>query len=287
MQLEQIAVIGAGVMGTGVAQSLATAGFAVIVVDNAAPALAHCQGQLQRQIRFAGMFAAKADKPAGPAFDAAALRRITWTGRLADVADADLVVENVTEKWSIKEPVFRELGRVCRPTCVIASNTSAISVTRSASVMPHPERVCGMHFMNPVPLISAVEVIRGTHTSGETIQLAMTLLARMGKTGVVVNDAPGFVSNRVLMLTVNEAIWLIHDGVSTPPDVDKIFRDCMGHRMGPLATADLIGLDTILYSLEALQDQFGDPKFRPCPLLRRMVDAGKLGAKTGEGFYHH
>jgi 3-hydroxybutyryl-CoA dehydrogenase len=144
-----------------------------------------------------------------------------------------------------------------------------------------------MHFMNPVPLIATVEVIRGAQTSGETIQLALGLLERMGKRGVVVADAPGFVSNRVLMLTINEAIWLVQDGVSTPEDVDRIFRECMGHRMGPLATADLIGLDTILYSLEGLQDQLGDPKFRPCPLLRRMVDAGQLGAKSGEGFYNH
>jgi 3-hydroxybutyryl-CoA dehydrogenase len=283
MELSRIGVIGAGVMGSGVAQSLATAGFDVVVVDNSAPALARCEAQLRRNVRFAAMFAGKGGKP----LDAAALARIRFTERIEDVSDTDVVIENVVEKWSVKEVVFRDLGRVCRPSCVLASNTSAISVTRSASVVPHPERVLGMHFMNPVPLIATVEVIRGVHTSDGTLEIALALLARMGKAGVVVADAPGFVSNRVLMLTVNEAIWLVQDGVSTPEDVDRIFRECMGHRMGPLATADLIGLDTILYSLEALQEQFGDPKFRPCPLLRRMVDAGRLGAKSGEGFYNH
>ena len=283
MELSRIGVIGAGVMGSGVAQSLATAGFDVVVVDNSAPALARCEAQLRRNVRFAAMFAGKGQKP----LDVAALARIRFTERIEEVSDADAVIENVVEKWPVKEVVFRDLGRVCGPSCVLASNTSAISVTRSASVVPHPERVLGMHFMNPVPLIATVEVIRGVHTSAGTLEIALALLARMGKAGVVVADAPGFVSNRVLMLTVNEAIWLVQDGVSTPEDVDRIFRECMGHRMGPLATADLIGLDTILYSLEALQEQFGDPKFRPCPLLRRMVDAGRLGAKSGEGFYNH
>jgi 3-hydroxybutyryl-CoA dehydrogenase len=298
MQLERIGVIGAGVMGTGVAQSLATAGLNVVVVDVSAQALARCQAQIRHNLRFAGMFAGRAKPDAakpdakpdaakpGPS-NAAALERIRFTERYDDLAEVDFVIENAVEKWSVKESVFRELDRVCRPSCVLASNTSAISITRSASLVRHPERVLGMHFMNPVPLIAAVEVIRGVHTSGETIAIAMALLERLGKHGIVVMDAPGFVSNRVLMLTVNEAIWVVHDGVSTPEDVDRIFRECMGHRMGPLATADLIGLDTILYSLEALQEQFGDPKFRPCPLLRRMVDAGRLGAKSGEGFYPH
>jgi len=282
MELQRIGVIGAGVMGTGVAQSLAVAGMDVVVVDVSARALARCEAQLRKSLRFSGMFAGKA-KP----MDAAALARIRFTERLDDTEGADFVIENVVEKWSVKEPVFRDLDRICRPSCVLASNTSTISVTRTASLVRNPERVLGMHFMNPVPLIGTVEVIRGVHTSSETIAVALALLEKLGKQGVVVGDAPGFVSNRVLMLTVNEAIWVVHDGVSTPEDVDRIFRECMGHRMGPLATADLIGLDTILYSLEALHEQFGDPKFRPCPLLRRMVDAGRLGAKSGEGFFHH
>ena len=283
MELQRIGVIGAGVMGTGVAESLATAGFDVTLVDVSKVALERSQAQLQRNSRFAGMFASKG----GPRLDATALARIRFTESLADVAEADFVVENVVEKWSVKEAVFRELGQRCRASCVFASNTSVFSVTRSASVVEHPQRVLGMHFMNPVPLIAAVEVIRGVHTSDEALQLALGLLERMGKHGIVVADAPGFVSNRVLMLTINEAIWVVHDGVSTPADVDRIFRECMGHRMGPLATADLIGLDTILLSLEGLLEQFGDPKFRPCPLLRRMVDSGRLGAKSGEGFYNH
>ncbi len=295
MELQRSAVIGAGVMGTGVAQSLASAGLDVVVVDVAAQALARCKRQLEHNHRFAGMFAARSAKAnhsmstsaTAPMFDAAALQRIRFTEQIADIGDVDFVIENVVEKWPVKETVFRDLDRICQRSCVLASNTSAISVTKSASVVRRPERVLGIHFMNPVPLIPTVEVIRGVHTSAETIQIALGLLGRMGKVGVVVSDSPGFVSNRVLMLTINEAIWLVLDGVSSPADIDRIFRDCMGHRMGPLATADLIGLDTILYSLEALQDQFGDPKFRPCPLLRRMVDAGQLGAKTGRGFYEH
>lgn len=284
MELQKIGVIGAGVMGTGVAESLAASGFEVILVDSSRDALSRCQTQLQRSARFAGMFAAK---PASRKLDTAGLQRIRFTEQLADVSDADFVIENVVEKWPVKEAVFRGLSAVCRETCVLASNTSVISVTRSASVVAEPQRVLGMHFMNPVPLIPAVEVIRGVHTSDETLQCALALLERLGKHGIVVADSPGFVSNRVLMLTINEAIWLLQDGVSTAENVDRIFRECMGHRLGPLATADLIGLDTILLSLEGLVEQFGDPKFRPCPLLRRMVDAGRLGAKSGEGFYPH
>lgn len=270
-------------MGTGVAESLATAGFDVVVVDISRDALERSQAQLRQNSRFAKMFGSKD----GPKFDATALARIQLTEDLADVAEADFIIENVVEKWSVKKAVFRELSQHCRPSCVFASNTSVISVTRSASAVEHPQRVLGMHFMNPVPMIAAVEVIRGVHTSEETLQIASDLLERMGKRGIVVADAPGFVSNRVLMLTINEAIWTVHDRVSTPMDVDQIFQECMGHRMGPLATADLIGLDTILFSLQGLQEQLGDPKFRPCPLLLRMVDAGQLGAKSGEGFYNH
>lgn len=283
IELEKIAVIGAGVMGTGVAQSLVSSGFEVVVVDCSSEALRRCEAEIRRAARFAGMFADKGARPV----DAAALERLRFSTSLADAGSSDAVIENVTETWDAKKPVFEALGRLCPEHCVLASNTSTISVTRSGSVSGRPEQVLGMHFMNPVPMISTVEVIRGLHTSDRTIEVGLALLARMGKEGVVVRDMPGFVSNRVLMLTINEAIWLVQDGVSTPEDVDRIFRECMGHRMGPLATADLIGLDTILYSLEALQDQFGDPKFRACPLLRQMVHGGHLGAKSGEGFYRH
>jgi 3-hydroxybutyryl-CoA dehydrogenase len=187
----------------------------------------------------------------------------------------------------MKRQVYPRLDRICPPHVVFAANTSAISITRLASLTSRPERIVGMHFMNPVPLKDTVEVIRGHHTSEETLETARRLLATMGKKAVVVNDFPGFVSNRVLMLTVNEAVYLVQDGVAAPQDVDEIFRSCFGHPMGPLQTADLIGLDTILYSIQVLYDSFGDSKYRPCPLLRKMVDAGLHGRKSGEGFYRY
>jgi 3-hydroxybutyryl-CoA dehydrogenase len=199
--------------------------------------------------------------------------------------DADFVIENVTEKWEVKRPVYAQLDAVCPEHCVLASNTSCIPITRIGSVTQRPDRVIGMHFMNPVPMKPMVEVIRGYHTSPETIETAQALLAGMGKDCVIVNDSPGFVANRVLMLTVNEAIFLVHEGVSDAPDIDQIFKDCFGHKMGPLETADLIGLDTILYSLQVLYESFSDSKYRPCPLLNQMVDAGLHGRKSGQGFY--
>jgi len=175
----------------------------------------------------------------------------------------------------------------CPPRTIFSSNTSAIPITRLAQVTKRPSQVIGTHFMNPVPLKPVVEVIRGFHTSNETIQATLDLLASMGKEGVLVNDSPGFVSNRVLMLTVNEAIFLLQDQVATAEDIDHIFRSCFGHKMGPLETADLIGLDTILYSLEVLYENFNDPKFRPSPLLRKLVAAGLHGRKSGRGFYSY
>jgi len=195
------------------------------------------------------------------------------------------VIENVTEKWEVKKKVHEQIDAVRRPDCVVAANTSAIPITKIASVTRDASRVVGMHFMNPVPLSSTVEVIRGYHTSDDTLARAKTLLASMNKEGIVVRDMPGFVSNRVLMLMINEAIWLVQDRVAPPEDVDKLFKSCFGHKMGPLETADLIGLDTILYSIEILYDSFNDSKYRPSPLLKEMVAAGLYGRKSGRGFY--
>jgi 3-hydroxybutyryl-CoA dehydrogenase len=196
-------------------------------------------------------------------------------------------VENVVEKWPVKKDVYAQLDAICRPDVVFAANTSAISITRIGSATKRPSQVVGMHFMNPVPMKPMVEVIRGFHTSDASIAAAKQFLAGMGKDCIVVEDSPGFVSNRVLMLTVNEAVFLVHDKVASAADVDRIFKTCFGHKMGPLETADLIGLDTILYSIEVLYESFNDDKYRPCPLLKKMVDAGLHGRKSGRGFYNY
>ncbi|WP_307732312.1 3-hydroxyacyl-CoA dehydrogenase NAD-binding domain-containing protein [Massilia sp. MB5] len=217
----------------------------------------------------------------------AIMARIATSTQLEVLSDADFVIENVTEKWEIKKTIYPVIDRVCPERTVFAANTSAISITRLASLTKRPERVLGMHFMNPVPMKKTVEMIRGYHTAEQTIATAKQLLQGFGKEAVVVADAPGFVSNRVLMLTINEAAFLVQDRVAAPEDVDKIFRECFGHTMGPLATADLIGLDTILYSIEVLYDSFNDDKYRPCPLLKKMVDAGLHGRKNGKGFFNY
>nr|MDP9121404.1 3-hydroxyacyl-CoA dehydrogenase family protein [Acidobacteriota bacterium] len=183
--------------------------------------------------------------------------------------------------------IYKSMLPHLRPNCLLASNTSSISITRLAASTDRPGQVLGMHFMNPVPMKPMVEVIRGHHTTDETLRTARQLLTQMGKDCIVVNDSPGFVSNRVLMLTVNEAVFLVADGVATAEQIDQLFKTCFGHKMGPLETADLIGLDTILYSIEVLYESFNDSKYRPCPLLKKMVDAGLHGRKNGKGFYDY
>jgi 3-hydroxybutyryl-CoA dehydrogenase len=274
-------VIGAGVMGVGVAQNLAQTGHQVVLLDLNQDLLDRAMDQISRNYRFFLMFNKAPDQD--PAADV--LGRIATTTDYADLSDVEVVVENVVEKWPVKQEVYARLEAACPSHCIFAANTSAISITRIGSATERPDRVVGMHFMNPVPMKPMVEVIRGFHTSEETLAKAAEFLAAMGKRHIVVNDMPGFVSNRVLMLTVNEAIFLIQDNVAPAADVDEIFTSCFGHKMGPLATADLIGLDTILYSLEVLQESYNDPKYRPCPLLKKLVAAGLLGRKSGEGFF--
>jgi 3-hydroxybutyryl-CoA dehydrogenase len=213
------------------------------------------------------------------------LGRVTCSTDYGALSEVDFVVENVTESWSVKKDVFGRLDAACPERCILASDTSAISITRIASATNRPDRVIGLHFMNPVPMKSAVEMIRAVHTSDETIERTKTLLSQMGKEWIQVNDSPGFVSNRVLMLTINEAVYLLAEQVASAEDIDRVFKDCFGHSMGPLETADLIGLDTILYSVEVLYESYSDSKYRPCPLLRKMVDAGYHGRKSGKGFY--
>ncbi len=281
MSLKNIGVIGAGVMGSGVAQNLAQTNHRVVLVDISEDILEKTRDEIAKNIRFQGFFGNR-EKQENPD---EILEQITFTTDYSQLEQADYVIENVTEKWDLKKDIYARVDGICRKDCIFAANTSAISITRIASATKRPANIIGTHFMNPVPMKKMVEVIRGYHTSDETIEKTKQLLADMGKECIVVNDAPGFVSNRVLMLTVNEAVYLVHEGVARAEDVDQIFKSCFGHAMGPLETGDLIGLDTILYSLEVLYESFNDSKYRPCPLLKKMVDAGLHGRKSGEGFY--
>ncbi|MGW3994844.1 3-hydroxyacyl-CoA dehydrogenase family protein [Amycolatopsis sp. NPDC004772] len=272
-------VVGAGVMGIGVAQDFAAAGHEVVLVDKDERILEEARAAITRNCRLSRLMG-------GPALDAdEILARITTAVGLAALDKTEILVENVTEDWDIKAAVHAELDEVCGPDTVIIANTSAVPITRIASVGQNPGRVIGVHFMNPVPQKPVVELIPGFHTTPETILRTRELLTSIGKRWVDVKDASGFVSNRVLMLTVNEAAYLVHEGVATAESVDEVFRGCFGHPMGPLETADLIGVDTILYSVEVLYEHYADSKYRPCPLLKQMTDAGLHGRKSGRGFY--
>jgi len=281
MNIQVVGVVGAGVMGIGVAQNLAQTGHQVILVDISEAILERAEQEIKKNIRFQTLF--NKEKKVGSSDDI--LKRITFSTNYKLLDSADFVVENVTEKWDIKKEVYAQLDAICPDRTVFAANTSAIPITRIASATKRAKNVIGMHFMNPVPMKSMVEVIRGYHTSDATIEIAKSFLAQMGKEGIIVNDSPGFVSNRVLMLTINEAIFLLQERVASASDVDKIFKTCFGHKMGPLETADLIGLDTILLSIEVLYESFQDSKYRPCPLLKQMVEAGLYGQKSKQGFY--
>jgi len=283
-QQQTVGVIGAGVMGSGVAQNLAQSGLRVVLVDRAEQALEGAKTAIRNAVRFQAFGAKDKSKLEAPE---TVLERITFTTDYAPLKDAFYVIENVSEKWEAKSDVYARLEQVCPPETVYAVDTSCFSITRVGALTQRPAKVIGIHFMNPVPMKPTVEVIRGFHTSEETIAVTNALLAQMGKEGILVNDMPGFVSNRILMLTVNEAVFTVQDQVATAQQVDDIFKKCFGHKMGPLETADMIGLDTILYSIEVLHESYNDSKFRPCPLLKKMVDAGLLGRKSGQGFYKY
>lgn len=281
MDIQVVGVVGAGVMGIGVAQNLAQTGHQVVLVDITDRILEKAKQEITQNIRFQGFFQ-KSDKVEN---QSEILSRIKFTTDYQFLESAEFIIENTTEKWDIKKQVYAQLDAICPQETVFAANTSAISITRIASVTERSPKVIGIHFMNPVPVKPMVEVIKGYHTSQETIETVKKVLTQMGKEGILVNDSPGFVSNRVLMLTINEAIFLLQDRVASASDVDRIFKGCFGHKMGPLETADLIGLDTILFSIEVLYESFNDSKYRPCPLLKKMVDAGLYGRKSGQGFY--
>jgi 3-hydroxybutyryl-CoA dehydrogenase len=277
--MTRVAVIGAGVMGAGVTQDLTAHAHDVVLVDTSDGVLATAKEEIDRYALMARLLG-RADPNPGVVTGA-----VTYTTSLQDLNDVEFVIENITESWEAKREIYPVIDRICPPDAVFAANTSAIPITRLAGLTERPAQIVGMHFMNPVPLKKTVEVIRGWHTSQAAVDTALALLSATGTEGIVVADSPGFVSNRVLMLTVNEAVFLVHEGVATAEEVDRIFRSCFGHPMGPLETADLIGLDTILLSVEVLHREFGDSKYRPCPLLKKMVDAGLHGRKNGRGFY--
>jgi 3-hydroxybutyryl-CoA dehydrogenase len=280
LNIETVGVIGAGVMGRGVAQNLAQTQHRVILLDISDKILSEAKRDIYNNLRLQMLLGNEIDPDE-------ALELITFSEDYQLLAQADFLVENAPLKWEIKRPIYQQIDAICPERCIFAVNTSAIPITRVASLTTRPQKVVGMgmHFMNPVPMKPVVEVIRGYHTSDQTIETAQQFLAQMGKEGIVVNDSPGFVSNRVLMLTINEAIFLLQEQVAKAEEVDRIFKLCIGHKMGPLETADLIGLDTILYSIEVLYESFNDSKYRPCPLLKKMVDAGLHGRKSGQGFY--
>jgi 3-hydroxybutyryl-CoA dehydrogenase len=276
-----IGVMGAGVMGIGVAQNLAQTGHDVVLVDKDEAIVAKALASIRNNCRMSRLMG-------GPALDAdEVVSRITIGVGADAMAKADVVIENVTENWDIKREVYEALDAACKPEAIFIVNTSAIPITKVAAVTGRPERVVGVHFMNPVPAKPAVELIPGFHTSPATLDATRALLSAMGKKSIEVKDACGFISNRVLMLTVNEAAYLVYEGVADAESVDEVFRSCFGHPMGPLETADLIGVDTILYSVEVLYDYYSDSKYRPCPLLRQMTYAGLHGRKSGRGFYDY
>lgn len=277
----RVGVVGAGVMGAGVAQDLAEAGHEVVLVDLGADILRRARDRVAESLRMARLLGRRtsARNPED------VVSAITCSTDLDTLSQSEFVIENIHERWADKAALYPRLDARCPATCILAANTSAIPISRIASVTGRPGLVIGIHFMNPVPLVAAVELIPGAHTTPETVARTRELVATLGKEAIEVGDSPGFVSNRVLMLTINEAANLVHERVADARAVDRVFTACFGHPMGPLATADLIGLDTVLDSIDVLYECFRDAKYRPSVALQELVAAGRCGRKTGQGFF--
>ncbi|HEY4600773.1 MAG TPA: 3-hydroxybutyryl-CoA dehydrogenase [Cerasibacillus sp.] len=280
MEIKKVMVVGAGQMGSGIAQVCAQSGYDVLLNDMNKDALEKGMNRIEK------LLSRSVEKERMTAEDKeATMSRLTPSSDLSDAKDCDIVIEAVIEDMNIKQSVFQQLDKVAPPHAILASNTSSLPITEICAVTNRPEKVIGMHFMNPVPVMKLVEVIRGLQTSDETYKAVEEMSKKLNKTSVEVNDFPGFVANRVLMPMINEAIYTVYEGVASVEDVDTVMKLGMNHPMGPLTLADFIGLDTCLYIMEVLHEGLGDSKYRPCPLLRKYVSAGWLGRKSGRGFY--
>ncbi|WLR48890.1 3-hydroxybutyryl-CoA dehydrogenase [Halobacillus litoralis] len=280
MTINQVMVIGAGQMGAGIAQVFAQAGLNVKMNDMSQGALDQGLAGIEKRLKRAVEKGRMSEEDQKSAYG-----RLQTTTDLKDASDCDLVVEAVVENMDVKVSVFQQLDEITPAHAILATNTSSLPITEIAAATKRPEQVIGMHFMNPVPVMKLVEIIRAIQTSDETYQAIEDMTKKLEKTPVEVEDFPGFVSNRILMPMINEAIYTVHEGVASPEDVDAVMKLGMNHPMGPLTLADFIGLDTCLYIMEVLHEGFGDSKYRPCPLLRKYVKAGWLGKKSGRGFY--
>lgn len=281
MEFKTIGVIGAGNIGVGVITDLVLHGITAVVVDVSSEVLDRARSEVLNNVRFAPMLSKSLPRVSR----SEALDRMVLTTDLNAAASCEFIIENVTEDWEVKNALYRKLDRVAPLEVCFGANTSCISITQIGSITQRPARVVGIHLMNPVHLKPTVEVIRGFHTSDESIDTLQRLFSQLGKESILVKDMPGFVSNRISHLFMNEAAFVLQDSVADANSIDLIFKKCFGHKMGPLETADLIGLDTVMRSLDVLYESFHDPKYRCCPLLRKLVHAGHLGRKTGQGFH--
>ena len=282
MTIQHIAVVGAGTMGNGITQVCAVSGYKVTMIDVFPDALKKGMGTIEKSLSKL----AEKNKITAQQKDSA-LAAITTSGELSAAASADFIIEAATENPDLKLKIFRDLDALAKPEVILASNTSSISLTKIGGVTKRPDKVIGMHFMNPVPLMTLIEIIRGLGTSDATTSVTVELSKKLGKTPIEANDSPGFISNRILCPMINEAIYALMEGVGTREAIDEVMKLGMNHPMGPLTLCDLIGLDVVLYVMQVLHRELGEDKYRPCPLLVRMVDAGYLGRKSGRGFYEY